>query len=93
MINEIKHILGRGDILIVEFTKKNGEKRKMKCTTSLDRIPESEHPQEGSIFTYNTEETLRVYDIEKEGWRSIRVDSVDAIESTTLNEKREELEL
>ena len=65
----------------------------MKCTTSLDRIPESEHPQEGSIFTYNTEETLRVYDIEKEGWRSFRVDSVDAIESTTLNEKREELEL
>ena len=90
MINEIKHILGRGDILIVEFTKKNGEKRKMKCTTNLDRIPESEHPQEGSNFTYNTEETLRVYDIEKEGWRSFRVDSVDAIESTTLNEKREE---
>ena len=37
MLREIKHILGRGDILIVEFTKKNGEKRKMKCTTSLDR--------------------------------------------------------
>jgi hypothetical protein len=84
MINEMKHILGRGDILIVEFTKKNGEKRKMKCTTSLDRIPESEHPQEGSTFTYNTEKSLRVYDIEAEGWRSFRVDSVDAIESAAF---------
>jgi|TARA_R110001606_G_scaffold279472_1_gene427961 hypothetical protein len=84
MLREIKHILGRGDILIVEFTKKNGEKRKMKCTTSLDRIPDSEHPQEGSTFTYNTEKSLRVYDIEAEGWRSFRVDSVDAIESAAF---------
>tara|TARA_R110001592_G_scaffold309210_1_gene583298 strand:+ start:479 stop:736 length:258 start_codon:yes stop_codon:yes gene_type:complete len=83
MLKEIKHILGRGDILIVEFTKKNGEKRKMKCTTSMDRIPESAHPQEGSTFTYNTEKSLRVYDVEAEGWRSFRVDSVDAITSTS----------
>ena len=84
MLREIKHILGRGDILIVEFTKKNGEKRKMKCTTSLDRIPDSKHPQEASTFTYNTEKSLRVYDIEAEGWRSFRVDSVDAIESAAF---------
>ena len=84
MLREIKHILGRGDILIVEFTKKNGEKRKMKCTTSLDRIPDSAHPQEGSTFTYNTDKSLRVYDIEAEGWRSFRVDSVDAIESAAF---------
>jgi len=83
MINEIKHILGRGDILIVEFTKKNGDKRKMKCTTNLDIIPESEYPQEGSKFTYNTEEVVRAFDVEAEGWRSFRIDSVDAISSTT----------
>ena len=83
MINEIKHILGRGDILIVEFTKKNGDKRKMKCTTNLDIIPESEYPQEGNKFTYNTEEVVRAFDVEAEGWRSFRIDSVDAISSTT----------
>tara|TARA_R110001592_G_scaffold114531_1_gene314446 strand:- start:1817 stop:2074 length:258 start_codon:yes stop_codon:yes gene_type:complete len=83
MLREIKHILGRGDILIVEFTKKNGDKRKMKCTTNLNIIPESKYPQEGSTFSYNTEETVRAFDVEAEGWRSFRVDSVDAISSTT----------
>jgi len=83
MLRETKHILGRGDILIVEFTKKNGDKRKMKCTTNLNIIPESKYPQEGSTFSYNTEETVRAFDVEAEGWRSFRVDSVDAISSTT----------
>ena len=83
MLREIKHILGRGDILIVEFTKKNGDKRKMKCTTNLDIIPESEYPREGSNFTYNTDTSVRAFDVEAEGWRSFRVDSVDAISSTT----------
>ena len=41
MLKEIKDILSSGDILIVEFTKKNGDKRTMKCTTSPDRIPEA----------------------------------------------------
>lgn len=81
MLREIKHILTSGDILIVEFTKKNGDKRLMKCTTNLDKIPESEWVKEGSSFTYNTEETVRAYDVEVEGWRSFRVDSVDAISS------------
>jgi hypothetical protein len=57
----------------------------MKCTTDLKNIPEEEYPQEGSNFTYNTEETVRVYDVEAEGWRSFRVDSVDAISSETYS--------
>ena len=81
MLKEIKDILSSGDILIVEFTKKNGDKRTMKCTTSPDRIPEAKQPQKDSNFNYNTAESVRVYDVEAEDWRSFRVNSVNAISS------------
>lgn len=73
-------MLQGGQIIIVEFTKKNGDLRKMRCTTNLSIIPETEHPSEDSTRIY-TEEVIRAYDIDAEGWRSFRVDSVNTLTS------------
>jgi hypothetical protein len=83
MYKHIKEMLQNGQVIHVEFTKKNGETRKMNCTTNLDLIPESEHPSEDRS-NYIDEKVIRAYDLDVEGWRSFRVDSVNVLESKEL---------
>lgn len=58
----------------VAFTKKDGTKRELHCTLVESRIPSEKTPKESSRST--SEEALRVYDVEKQDWRSFRWDSV-----------------
>ena len=62
-------------VLEVEFVKTNGDTRKMRCTTKSDKIPENLKSKSEDGGTLN-EEVIPVYDVEAEGWRSFRVDSV-----------------
>lgn len=62
-------------VMEVEFTKQNGENRVMVCTTKNDKIPEEMQPKGESKVPVN-EEVIRVFDIESQGWRSFRVDSI-----------------
>lgn len=63
----------------VNFVKKDGTEREMLCTLNMDKIPEKHIPKsdgnkrstEGTIS-----ESIRAYDLEKEAWRSFRLDSV-----------------
>lgn len=58
----------------IVFTKKDGTERTMKCTLMEKYLPEtasSDRPK-------NTE-ALAVYDLEKEGWRSFRWDSIKQV--------------
>jgi len=61
----------------VDFTKKDGTKRKMVCTLNMDLIPGDHHPKSDGNSTSQTNGSIRVYDFEKEAWRSFRVESVD----------------
>jgi len=83
MYNHIKHMLQEGQVINVEFTKKNGETRKMKCTTNPKLIPESLQPT-GDNSNYQSEAIFRVYDVEAEGWRSFRTDSVKVVTTQSL---------
>lgn len=83
MFKHIKEMLESGQVIHVEFTKKNGETRKMNCTTNLDLIPECMHPSEDRM-SYIKEDVIRAYDIDVHGWRSFRVDSVNILESKEL---------
>lgn len=58
---------------IVTFTKLNGEERVLRCTRDLKRIPEKKHPK-GIRKPADT--VVTAYDIDKEDWRSFRLDSV-----------------
>jgi hypothetical protein len=60
----------------VTFTKANGEKRVLRGTRKKEI---TEGTVKGTGAPEN-DEIVRVYDIEVNGWRSFRVDSVEKIE-------------
>jgi hypothetical protein len=70
---ELKELLNE-NIVTVEFTKKDGTQRVMKCTLSADVIPVENLPK-GEI-TYTSDQAQAVYDVERNGWRSFRWDSL-----------------
>ncbi len=58
----------------IVFTKKDGTERTMKCTLMEKILPEtvgSDRPR--------SDDALAVYDLEKEGWRSFRWDSIKQV--------------
>ncbi len=65
----------------VDFTKTNGEFRKLKCTLNPELLPVDvrkkleEDEQKENTRKYSPD-VVRVYDIENNGWRSFRYDSV-----------------
>ena len=65
-------------VLLVTFMKKNGEERTMRCTQAMDLIPENMHPT-GLGGTYSPDQ-VRVFDLDKEEWRSFRKDSIIRVE-------------
>lgn len=66
----------KNSILNVTFTKTNGEVRDMICTLREDLIPITTVSQSRRLEHQLSDEVVRVYDLEKEAWRSFRVDSI-----------------
>lgn len=66
------------EILNVNFVKKDGSERKMKCTLMTDKIPSEKSPK-GSEKS-KSDEVLPVFDLESDGWRSFRWDSITSVE-------------
>ena len=78
----MKEELNKG-ICEVTFTKKNGEERVMPCTLVFDNIPEEHHPKGTATAQHSKQDTIAVWCMDKEGWRSFRVDSVTNFERLT----------
>lgn len=70
----------RTNLCDVSFTKVNGEIRNMKCTLIENHIPESQKPSLTSKNVEYSKEVIRVFDIEKQEWRSFKVNSVNSID-------------
>ena len=65
--------------IIVYFTKKDGSLREMKCTLQPDLLPKREVKEDKENATEPkpvNEEVIHAFDLEKDAWRSFRVDSV-----------------
>lgn len=58
----------------VIFTKADGTERDMLCTLNMDIIPKSAHPK--NVIETHDNDIIRVYDTEKEAWRSFHVRKV-----------------
>ena len=71
--NKIEKALSEGVIEII-FTKKDGTERMMKCTVDPAFIPEAKHPSGVSVAKSDT--VKRVFDIDKQDWRSFCWDSL-----------------
>jgi len=62
----------------IVFIKKDGTERKMRCTLNEDTIPSEFAPKNTGKAKSN--DAIAVFDIENQGWRSFRFDSVKKIE-------------
>lgn len=74
---ELKETLSNG-IITVAFDKRDGSRREMRCTLKPDLLPpqllqENETPRKENL------DVLSVWDIEANGWRSFRLDSIISI--------------
>lgn len=76
--NEMIEML-RDQVCVVKFTKVNGESREMACTLNENAIPDTMKPKASP--TAWPEEVIRVFDVNKSGWRSFKVDSVQTFDS------------
>ena len=65
------------EVANVTFTKSDGSERVMKCTLVDEYIPNTD--ERTSTRAVN-ESVLPVWDIDKNAWRSFRIDSVKAIQ-------------
>lgn len=75
-INELRQKLSEGFVTIT-FTKVDGSERVMHCTTNPGLIPPKAQPIGKLKVKEQTEEkVIRVYDVQANGWRSFRFDSV-----------------
>ncbi len=62
----------------VTFTKKDGTERVMNCTLQAELLPPQEI-KESATKKENTD-TIRVFDLEKQEWRSFTVKSVKKVQ-------------
>jgi len=64
----------------ITFTKADGTTRVMECTLIQDLLPDQIDVEEYISEKRANEEVLAVWDLEKDGWRSFRLDRVSSIE-------------
>lgn len=72
----LKEQLDKGPV-IVTFTKKDGTERIMPCTTNDAIIAVK---GKSADYLYQGSETLTVFDLEKNDWRSFQLSSVKEVE-------------
>lgn len=68
----------------VTFTKKDGSIREMLCTLKQDSIPEDKIPK--GVERATPSESLAVFDVEKQEWRSFRFDSITGIKALLVGD-------
>jgi len=66
----------RESTCLVTFTKKDGTDRVMKCTLVSEQIPQEMVPTTDGNITKVNKSVVKAFDVENQGWRSFRVDSV-----------------
>lgn len=66
--------------LKVTFFKESGEEREMICTLDMDRVPDHLHPKSKRIVKNKTKDVLSVFDLDRQNWRSFRIDSIQTVE-------------
>jgi hypothetical protein len=69
-------------VALVTFTKKDGTVRGMKCTLAESLTPQVEVKSSAPRVIAENDNLVKVYDLEKQGWRSFNVDSVISIFDT-----------
>ena len=69
----------KSNILQVTFTKVNGEERVMPCTLLPGLLPTREQGETAAALAVNNS-VVRAFAIDKQAWRSFRVENVTQVE-------------
>lgn len=70
----------RANVCRVTFVKVNGDERVMDCTLKTDFLPPQTVVKETTTPRKVNEDALAVYDVNVDGWRSFRWDSIKNFE-------------
>lgn len=73
------------DVCEIVFTKANGENRNMWCTLKADLLPPRPKAETDDALETKrkmNDENICVWDLEKEAWRSFKVESLISIKRT-----------
>jgi hypothetical protein len=85
----VKSVLNEG-IATITFTKADGTERVMKCTLDRNLVPPQEKKSEVKRISEQirsvSPDVLPVYDVEAQGWRSFRWDSIKSIAVSLVKE-------
>ena len=79
--NQLKEIL-RKQTVTITFTKKDGTERVMRCTLDPAKLPVQENKETNTNRKVSTE-TMSVFDVEAQGWRSFTKTAVKCVDFTT----------
>ena len=79
--DRLKTILREQEIKIT-FTKKDGTERIMRCTLDPAKLPVQESTETNTNRKVSTE-TMAVFDLDVQGWRSFTKKSVKCVDFTT----------
>ena len=77
-IPDLKKALNEG-IVLFEFIKKDGSLRHARGTTCPDLVPSDDTPKNKRTPEQQAlydRQTIAFYDIDKKGWRSMRIDTI-----------------
>ena len=80
--NKLRGLLHESKDLCVVFAKKDGTQREMFCTLAESKIPADKQPKSGVEEATNSTtagSALRVFDTDKQEWRSFRWDSIKEV--------------
>ena len=79
--DDLKHLLGQ-NVLTVDFTKLNGDKRVMTCTLREDMKPAATKtdPLSQKKVREISDAVVNVWDVNAKGWRSFRYERINAVD-------------
>ena len=76
--------LAQGHVLTITFTKADGTERVMECTLRKDLLPQANTDISGVLSEQKNRRennmVMAIWDLEKTGWRSFRLDSLKKVE-------------
>jgi hypothetical protein len=78
--NWLTGMLKINESVTVTFTKKDGTERVMNCTLKPELLPEAKPVAEGKEPRKESTTSIRVYDLEKQEWRSFTTKNVTKVE-------------
>lgn len=82
LVEELKSLMRKS---VVKFTylKKDGEERVACGTLDMEVIPEEAHPV-GDSDRKVSDDVIRYYDVEKNGWRSFAIQNLESINCVVI---------